>query len=298
MLEEFPRELFFDDDLIWHRQQFGRPGQVATASLVLDGETVYSITHVSDLVQRIALRREHKTRVEKVFGGWRHMLLNAVLAFAQAQGARRVLTPTATLALHHTDRSRRPGAGLFERIYDRTVTDLFAARRDGEWWVLDVADCREPVVPERRTEDHRPIKTICICHDIERGLGHLDADPAFARRAERTLAARSGGDAADRSGGRGEGDLLRGRLAAFGGSGMPRGMMGTHSRSIRSTTGSRSRTSCSAAGRSTTGSRAIGRRARSSRRSSATATCSSTTSSGWRAPRGPLAPILRRCGPA
>ncbi len=41
-------------------------------------------------------------------------------------------------------------------------------------------------MPERRTEDHRPIKTVCICHDIERGMGHVDADPAFARRAERT----------------------------------------------------------------------------------------------------------------
>src|SRR3954467_11242657 len=32
LLREFPRSLFFDDDLAWHRQQFGRPGQVATAS--------------------------------------------------------------------------------------------------------------------------------------------------------------------------------------------------------------------------------------------------------------------------
>ncbi len=142
MLAEFPQDLFFDDDLIWHQQQFGLPGQVATASVILDGRTVYSITHVSDLVQRISHRREHKTRIEKLFGGWRHMLLNAVLAFAEARGARRVRTPTATLARHHTDRSRLPGAGLFDRIYDRTVTDLFPARRDGEWWVVDVADAR------------------------------------------------------------------------------------------------------------------------------------------------------------
>ena len=47
-LAEFPSDLFFDDDLIWHQQQFGRSGQIATASLVLDGETVHSITHVSD----------------------------------------------------------------------------------------------------------------------------------------------------------------------------------------------------------------------------------------------------------
>ena len=107
----------------WHREQFGRPGQVASASLVVDGETVYGITYVSDLVQRIGLRREHKTRVEKVFEGWRQMLFNAVLAFALEQGARRVLTPTAELAMRHTDAARRARLGpeMYERIYDRTV---------------------------------------------------------------------------------------------------------------------------------------------------------------------------------
>src|SRR6476660_4561155 len=69
MLAEFPADLFFDDDLIWHQQQFGRPGQIASANIVLDGRTVYSITHVSDLVQRIPRRREHKTRIEKRFEG-------------------------------------------------------------------------------------------------------------------------------------------------------------------------------------------------------------------------------------
>src|SRR4029079_2761316 len=31
LVERFPRALFFDDDLIWHEQHFGRPGQVASA---------------------------------------------------------------------------------------------------------------------------------------------------------------------------------------------------------------------------------------------------------------------------
>ena len=34
---QFPGELFFDDDVVWHQQQFGRPGQIATANLVVRG---------------------------------------------------------------------------------------------------------------------------------------------------------------------------------------------------------------------------------------------------------------------
>jgi hypothetical protein len=186
MLTEFPPDLFFDDDLIWHQQQFGRPGQVASANVVLDGSTVYSITFVSDLVQRIPRHREYKTRIEKRFDGWRHMLLNAVVAFALEHHARRILIPTAKLARRHTDRDRLTGIALFDRIYDRTVNDLLPARREGEWWVVDTADAEETVVmPERRIEPRRPSKTICICHDIERGLGHVDVDPDFAQQAER-----------------------------------------------------------------------------------------------------------------
>lgn len=186
-LREFPPGLFFDDELIWHQQQFGLPGQVATASLILDGTTLHSITHVSDLVQRIALRREHKTRIEKRFGGWRQMLLNAVLGFAMEHGARRVRMPSAKLARRHTDRERAVGFGLFDRVYDRTVTERLPVRREGEWWVVETADFRDRVVKaDRRLETRPRRKTICICHDVERGLGHLEADPAFARRAERT----------------------------------------------------------------------------------------------------------------
>jgi hypothetical protein len=190
-LAEFPQDLFFDDEVIWHQQQFGLPGQVATASVILDRDTVYSITHVSDLVQRISRRREHKTRIEKRFAGWSHMLLNAVLGFAGEHRARNVYLPTAKLAHRHTDHSRAVGFGLFYRIYDRTVNDLLPTRRDGEWWVVDAVDFRDRLVePERRMETRSRQKTICVCHDIECGLGHADFDPAFAKRA----AARSPGD--------------------------------------------------------------------------------------------------------
>jgi hypothetical protein len=186
-MAEFPEQLFFDDDLIWHRQQFGRPGQVATASLVVDGDTVYSVTHVSDLVQRISRRREHKTRVDKVFRGWNHMLLNAVMSFAQDRAATHVCLASSKLAVLHTDRSRQVDPALFERVYDQAVNALFPARRSGDWWAVDLAQARTRIVkPRRRTQKRRPRKTVCICHDVERGLGHLDSDTGFARRADRT----------------------------------------------------------------------------------------------------------------
>jgi hypothetical protein len=189
LLATFPLDFYFDDDLIWHRQQFGRPGQVASANIALADGTVYTSGQLSDLAQRISRRREHKTKVSKHFRGWSHILLNAILSMADQLGARQVRSPTAGLAMRHTDVKRRANLGpeLFERVYDRTVNDLFPAHREGGWWVIDVAEARARVVtPERRTEPHRRTKTICICHDIEGGAGHVDVDPSFARRAERT----------------------------------------------------------------------------------------------------------------
>lgn len=59
LLREFPRELFFDPDLIWHQQHFGRAGQVATANLARRGDRLLSMVHISDLVQR---RRDSRGR--------------------------------------------------------------------------------------------------------------------------------------------------------------------------------------------------------------------------------------------
>src|SRR4029078_10420715 len=83
---EFPDELFFDDDIVWHQQQFGRPGQIATANLVVRGPELYTMVHISDVVQRISRRRSLKTRVENRFKGWNHMLLNGILNFAAGMG--------------------------------------------------------------------------------------------------------------------------------------------------------------------------------------------------------------------
>jgi hypothetical protein len=115
------------------------------------------------------------------------MLMNGILNFALERGAERVHMPTAELALRHTDRSRSPQREMFERIYDRNVTELFPARRRKEWWTIELDSVRaRVVVPERGHEQLPRERTICVCHDIERGFGHTVADPAYAAHAHET----------------------------------------------------------------------------------------------------------------
>ena len=187
LIEEFPPELFFDDDIVWHQQQFGRSGQVATVNIVLEGAELYTSAHLSDLVQRISRRREHKTRIENRFAGWHHMLLNGILSFALDHGVQRVHTPTARLAMRHTDPARTVGPELFERIYDRNVRDLLGAEQAGEWWRIDMARARDRViVPVTGAEPLSDERVVCLCHDIEAGHGHIRADPSLAASAHQT----------------------------------------------------------------------------------------------------------------
>jgi peptidoglycan/xylan/chitin deacetylase (PgdA/CDA1 family) len=185
LIDEFPHNLFFDPDIIWHQQQFGRPGQVATANLVVMGNSLRSNAHVSDLVQRISRRREHKTRVEKKFMGWNYLLLNSIMNFAQERNLNPVFLPTADLALRNTDPERIVYRELFERIYDRTVQQLYECKRNKEWWVVDIRQNRGRLVaPEKKSETLAHEKMICLCHDIERGLGHRDVESSFARHVD------------------------------------------------------------------------------------------------------------------
>ena len=225
VIAEFPEDLFFDPELIWHQQHFGRPGQIATANLVVRQDRLYSMVHISDLVQRISRRREHKTRIENRFQGWDQMLVNGVLAFAAERRLTTVLTPTADLAIRHTDPARSPARELFARVYDRHVQQRFEARRDGEWWALDVhANRGRVVLPERRVE---PAPT---------GQGHLRVPRHRARarpcrRRSRTSPGApditgAGGPARD-AGRRGRGrdprDVQRGRGVPARGTGDDRG---------------------------------------------------------------------------
>jgi hypothetical protein len=187
MIEEFPQDLFFDDDIIWHQQQFGRPGQVATANLLLSGNTLYSMVHISDLVQRISRRKEHRTRIENKFRGWNFMLLNAILNFASERRVNSVYLPTAASAHRNTDPKRKPEMELFHRIYDRNVLSLFRVTQNGDWWKLELSDNLDKlVVPEKRTEKIPRVKSICLCHDVEAGYGHTEVDPAFSEKAAAT----------------------------------------------------------------------------------------------------------------
>ena len=182
---EFPVDLYFDDNVVWHQQQFGKAGQVATANLVVADKGVYGNNYLADLVQRIPRRREHKTRIENRFRGWTFMLLNAILNFALEQKLDYVFSPTSDFVLAQVPANRSVQRQLFDRIYDRTVIDRYQAIRRGKWWVIDVeANRHRIVIPERRQEPLPNGKTICVCHDIERGMGHLDVDPAFARFAD------------------------------------------------------------------------------------------------------------------
>ncbi len=183
-VDEFPEELFFDDDIIWHQQQFGKTGQVATANLVADGNRLFTMVHISDLVQRISRRREYKTKIENWFKGWPHMLLNGIMNFAVENSIEKIYSPTAESAREHTDPSRIVQRELFERVYDKVVSKHLQVEKEGKWWVIDVAKNRDRIViPEKRLGVTEGGKTICLCHDIERGLGHINVDPDFAQLA-------------------------------------------------------------------------------------------------------------------
>lgn len=192
-IDEFPAELFFDPDLNWHQQHCNRRGLVASACMAVDGETVYTAAHQSDLVQRISRNRAFKTRVESVFKGWHRLLLNGIAGFATDHGLRRVCVPSAELATTHTDRTRTVQPELFERVYDRAIQHQFSVTREGGWWRLELGSNRGAVAPTTRREELiESTRTVCVAHDIERGLGHRDVEPEFAREADRNAPAALG----------------------------------------------------------------------------------------------------------
>ena len=124
--------------------------------------------------------------MEKLFHGWRHMLFNSILNFAVERGIKTIYSPTADLVMAQTDRKRSVKKALFERVYDRTVTDRFSATRANDWWVIDVEANRDRlVIPEKREEEMPRARTICICHDIERGHGHAGVDTERMKIADR-----------------------------------------------------------------------------------------------------------------
>jgi hypothetical protein len=64
---QLPTEIFFDDDLLWHRQRFGKPGVYSHSPICSgDGLNLYGL-HVSDLVSAFREGGIHATRVEGYF---------------------------------------------------------------------------------------------------------------------------------------------------------------------------------------------------------------------------------------
>lgn len=185
-IEEFPNELFFDKDIIWHEQQLGKTGHVVFVYLAIENGNLFTLNHVSDLVQRISRSKGYKTRIEKKFKGWHYMLLNAVLNFAVENGIKNIFSPTSDLAIANTDHTRAVPVKreLFERVYDRAVSSTFNAEKSGEWWKIDVEkNIPKLITPEKNEEIIKQEKTICVCHDIEAGLGHGSLDQVLLESA-------------------------------------------------------------------------------------------------------------------
>ena len=182
--DRFPDELYFDDDVVWHRQQFGLRAQVACADVVREEQALRCYLLQSDLVQRIARAPRYRTQIDNRFKGWSRLLLNAILVHASENNLPAVYLAASELVLRHTDRRRNPEAPLYTRIYDETPRQ-FEAVREGDWWRIDVQRNAGRIAPLDRTFEVDPWpKTVCIMHDIERGLGHTDVDPEFAARAD------------------------------------------------------------------------------------------------------------------
>lgn len=182
-----PADLFLNNDLFIHRQQFGRPGHVAFATLAVAGRNLYVLGMVSDLVQRRSRAGKHKDRIRLRFRGWRYMLVNAVLNFAIEFGCENIQFPKAKLVMQYTRKRSAASDAFFERLYDKTLTEYHDVASLGDWWQMNVPANRRSVVKLIEKQETLPRdKTICITHDIERGLGHREFDEAIARRMDQT----------------------------------------------------------------------------------------------------------------
>jgi hypothetical protein len=113
-------------------------------------------------------------------------MLNCIANFACERDLDAVRVVTAAASMRLSDRERKSQPELFERVYDRAVNHQFSARLDTDWWVAEIADNRHAVLAPRTSfEQIDASKTICLCHDIERGIGHLITNPDWAAIAQR-----------------------------------------------------------------------------------------------------------------
>lgn len=186
-LRGLPSDLFLNNDLFIHRQDFGRPGHIAYAQLAVTGRNLYVLNMVSDLVQRRSRAGKHQNRIRQRFRGWRYMLVNAILNFAIEFGCENVQFPKAQFVMRFTRKRSAASDAFFERLYDEAPSEHYDVASMGDWWQMNVpANCRSVVKLIKKQEALPRDKTICVTHDIERGLGHREFDEAIARRMDRT----------------------------------------------------------------------------------------------------------------
>lgn len=189
IIDEFPEDLFFDNDIIWHQEHFGKPGQIAAANLIIDGDKLYSLDRISDLVQRIYIRKKYRTRINSCFRHWHHMLLNSILNFAVENNLTCIYSPSADFLIenfYNGGMKPKVDRRLFDRIYDRDVKMHFDVDQKDGMWTIDVRKNRHKLImPEKReTIVKNDKKTICVFHDIERGPGNIEVGPVLAESAD------------------------------------------------------------------------------------------------------------------
>lgn len=187
-IAEFPREIFFDEDIIWHQQHLGKVGQIATANLIVNGKILYTLEHISDLVQRIYLRKEFRTRVNSCYKYWHHMLLNSILNFAVEYNLKLIYSPTSSMLVKklYPEVNRK----YFDRIYDRDVKMHFEVDQKNGMWIIDVEKNRHKLVPLKKKKEilKNNKKTICIFHDIERRLGYEEVETDLVKMGNKSAA--------------------------------------------------------------------------------------------------------------
>ncbi|MCA9775645.1 MAG: hypothetical protein KC800_02980, partial [Candidatus Eremiobacteraeota bacterium] len=187
MEKSVPQNVWYDADIHWHRLHLGRAGVVASASLFVKGDTLYSLTYVSDLTARITHRRDSKTRVDKLFKGWPQMLVNGVLNVARELGCRRLRSLTSDAVMNLSDPAREVDGRLFQRVYDQSLS-RYRKRRVSHYWELSLEENRDWVVPATiRTQfNQTQDTTVCLLFDVEEDWGHRDLEPDPSITAERS----------------------------------------------------------------------------------------------------------------
>jgi hypothetical protein len=62
---------------------------------------------------------------------------------------------------------------------------MFTVRQSSVWWEIRLQENQHRIIlPVPKSEPICAQKTICLCHDVERHLGHLRSDPGFAKSAQ------------------------------------------------------------------------------------------------------------------